>query len=72
MLKINAIKIDIVTADGNYGFEQSLTTGLNIIRGNNSSGKSSLFQAIFLPIIRYCHSLHDRPQPQRPVLYCNP
>lgn len=46
MLKINAIKIDIVTADGNYGFEQSFTTGLNIIRGNNSSGKSSLFQAI--------------------------
>lgn len=46
MLKINAIKIRIVTADGLYGFEQSFNNGLNIIRGNNSSGKSSLFQAI--------------------------
>ncbi len=46
MLKINAIKIRIVTADGLYGFEQSFQNGLNIIRGNNSSGKSSLFQAI--------------------------
>lgn len=46
MLRINAIKIQIVTADGLYGFEQSFQNGLNIIRGNNSSGKSSLFQAI--------------------------
>lgn len=46
MLRINAIKIQIVTADGQYGFEQSFQNGLNIIRGNNSSGKSSLFQAI--------------------------
>lgn len=46
MMKINAIKIKIVTPDGLYGFEQSFQKGLNIIRGNNSSGKSSLFQAI--------------------------
>lgn len=46
MLKINAIKIEIITCDGAYGFEQSFQKGLNIIRGNNSSGKSSLFQAI--------------------------
>lgn len=46
MIKINAIKIKIVTPDGLYGFEQSFQKGLNIIRGNNSSGKSSLFQAI--------------------------
>ncbi len=46
MLRINVIKIQIVTADGLYGFEQSFQNGLNIIRGNNSSGKSSLFQAI--------------------------
>jgi len=46
MLKINAIKLDIVTIDGSFGYEQSFGNGLNIIRGNNSSGKSSLFQAI--------------------------
>lgn len=46
MIKINAIKIQIVTPDGLYGFEQSFQKGLNVIRGNNSSGKSSLFQAI--------------------------
>ena len=46
MMKINAIKIKIETPDGLYGFEQSFQKGLNIIRGNNSSGKSSLFQAI--------------------------
>lgn len=46
MLKINAIKIDITTVDGEYGFEQTFEKGLNIIRGNNSSGKSSMFQAI--------------------------
>lgn len=46
MIKLNAIKIKIVTPDGLYGFEQSFQKGLNIIRGNNSSGKSSLFQAI--------------------------
>ena len=46
MLKINAIKIEITTPDGLYGFAQNFQKGLNIIRGNNSSGKSSLFQAI--------------------------
>ena len=46
MLKINAIKIDIVATDGSFGYEQVFEDGLNIIRGNNSSGKSSLFQAI--------------------------
>ncbi len=46
MLKINAIKIEITTVDGSYGFEHAFSKGLNIIRGNNSSGKSSLFQAV--------------------------
>lgn len=46
MLKINAIKIEIVTDDGLYGFEETFNDGLNIVRGNNSSGKSSMFQAI--------------------------
>ena len=48
MLRINAIKIEIETQDGLYGFEQNFQKGLNIIRGDNSSGKSSLFQAILL------------------------
>lgn len=46
MLKINAIKIEITTNDGRYGFEQTFCGGLNIIRGDNSSGKSSMFQAV--------------------------
>lgn len=46
MLKIRAIKIEINTADGLYGAEFNFTDGLNIIRGNNTSGKSSLFQSI--------------------------
>lgn len=46
MLEIKAIKIDIDTTDGSFGYEQNFTNGLNIIRGDNSSGKSSLFQAI--------------------------
>ena len=50
MLKINAIKIEIVTPDGLYGFEQNFQMGLNIVRGNNSSGKSSLFQAILMQV----------------------
>jgi len=46
MLKIRAIKLEINTIDGLYGAEFSFTAGLNIIRGDNSTGKSSLFQSI--------------------------
>lgn len=46
MLKIRAIKIEINTVDGLYGAEFNFSDGLNIIRGNNTSGKSSLFQSI--------------------------
>lgn len=46
MLKINAIKIEINTSDGLFGSEHRFSNGLNIIRGDNSSGKSSLFQSI--------------------------
>jgi hypothetical protein len=46
MLKINAIKIEVNTSNGLFGAEYKFTEGLNIIRGNNSTGKSSLFQSI--------------------------
>ncbi|MES2650558.1 MAG: hypothetical protein V4663_02405 [Bacteroidota bacterium] len=46
MLKINAIKIEVNTNHGLYGNEIKFDKGLNIVRGDNSSGKSSLFQSI--------------------------
>lgn len=46
MLKINAIKIDILAVDGRYGCFYTFQSGLNIVRGNNITGKSSMFQAI--------------------------
>lgn len=46
MLKIRAVKIEVNTSSGLYGAEYKFTNGLNIIRGDNSSGKSSLFQSI--------------------------
>jgi hypothetical protein len=46
MLKINAIKLEINTTRGLFGADLELGDGLNIIRGNNSTGKSTMFQAI--------------------------
>ncbi len=46
MLKINAIKIEVNTSSGLFGADYEFGTGLNIVRGNNTSGKSSLFQSI--------------------------
>jgi hypothetical protein len=46
-MKINKFKLFIDTNSGDYGFNCSFTDGLNIIKGNNSSGKSTLIQAIF-------------------------
>lgn len=46
MLKIRALKIEVNTTSGLYGAEFKFSDGLNIIRGNNSTGKSSLFQSI--------------------------
>ncbi|MCC8359766.1 hypothetical protein [Salinimicrobium sediminilitoris] len=46
MLKINNIKIEVNTTNGVFGAFHEFDLGLNIIRGNNTSGKSSLFQAI--------------------------
>ena len=46
MLKIRALKIEINTTSGLFGAEYKFENGLNIIRGDNTSGKSSLFQSI--------------------------
>lgn len=46
MLKIRAVKIEINTTDGLYGADFEFNNGLNIIRGDNTAGKSSLFQSI--------------------------
>ena len=46
MIQINNIKIEVNTTDGLFGSFYKFNKGLNIIRGDNTSGKSSLFQAI--------------------------
>ncbi|WP_432329334.1 ATP-binding protein [Mucilaginibacter sp. P25] len=46
MLKIKAVKLEVNTTSGLYGAQFQFDNGLNIIRGDNSSGKSSLFQSI--------------------------
>ena len=54
MLKVNAIKFEVNTSSGLFGAEYHFTSGLNIVRGNNTSGKSSFFQAIL-----YCLGLEE-------------
>lgn len=46
MIQINNIKIEVNTTNGLFGSFYKFNKGLNIIRGDNTSGKSSLFQAI--------------------------
>lgn len=46
MIKINAIKIEVNTDSGLFGADYEFSVGFNIIRGDNTSGKSSLFQSI--------------------------
>jgi hypothetical protein len=46
MLKIRAIRLEVNTNNGPYGAEYEFANGLNIIRADNTTGKSTLFQAI--------------------------
>lgn len=42
-MRINAVKLRIATGEGDFGFFVKFGKKLTIIRGNNSSGKSTLF-----------------------------
>jgi hypothetical protein len=46
MLQIKGIKLEINTTNGLYGVTIPFTENLNIIRANNTSGKSTIFQSI--------------------------
>jgi len=46
MLKIRSVRLEVNTSNGLYGRSFTFGEGLNIVRGNNSTGKSTLFQAI--------------------------
>lgn len=46
MLKIRAIKLEVNTNHGAFGATYKFSEGLNIIRADNTTGKSTLFQAI--------------------------
>lgn len=43
---IRAVKLRIVTAQGEFGFLAEFSRNLTIIRGSNSSGKSTLFNSL--------------------------
>jgi hypothetical protein len=45
-MHINAVKLRIATVEGDYGFFVKFSQKLTIIRGNNSSGKSTLFLSL--------------------------
>jgi uncharacterized protein (UPF0305 family) len=46
MMRIRAVRLEVNTVDGLYGADYKFAPGLNIVRGDNSTGKSSLFQSI--------------------------
>lgn len=45
-MQINAVKLRVLTGRGDFGFFVPFGPGLTIIRGNNSSGKSTLFLSL--------------------------
>lgn len=45
-MKINAFSLLILSSKGDYGFKTTFRDGLNIIRGNNSTGKSTLINTL--------------------------
>lgn len=45
-MNIRAIKLRLVTAKGDFGFNFEFGRGLTVIRGSNSSGKSTLFNCL--------------------------
>jgi len=45
-ISIKKFKISLSTASGDYGFECSFENKLNIVRGNNSSGKSTFINSL--------------------------
>ncbi|MHA6890859.1 ATP-binding protein [Ralstonia pseudosolanacearum] len=45
-MKIRAIKLRITTIRGEFGFKFEFSRGLTVIRGSNSSGKSTLYNTL--------------------------
>lgn len=45
-MKLRAIKLRIETSHGEFGFKFEFSRGLTVIRGSNSSGKSTLFNCL--------------------------
>lgn len=45
-MKIRGIKLRIKTSQGEFGFKFEFSRGLTVIRGSNSSGKSTLFNCL--------------------------
>lgn len=45
-MKIRAVKLRITTARGGFGFKFEFSRGLTVIRGSNSSGKSTVYNTL--------------------------
>lgn len=45
-MKIRAVKLRVTTIQGEYGFKFEFSRGLTVIRGSNSSGKSTLYNTL--------------------------